>query len=166
MAKGKKLDKLSVYKIMLKMFECGNLTLTSKELNIPISTVDRIYKTNLNKKEFKALKEKTEEDFVKKADSIIIKATDLLERRLDIALENQNELEELIDELYDARDEEGKLLNYKERENLVKKIAKLQLNNLPEITTAIGTLYDKRALAQGNPTANNNVTINIELTDE
>lgn len=166
MAKGKKLDKLSVYKIMLKMFECGNLTLTSKELNIPISTVDRIYKTNLNKKEFKALKEKTEEDFVKKADSIIIKATDLLERRLDIALENQNELEELIDELYDARDEEGKLLNYKERENLVKKIAKLQLNNLPEITTAIGTLYDKRALAQGNPTSNNNVTINIELTDE
>lgn len=166
MAKGKKLDKLSVYKIMLKMFECGNLTLTSKELNIPISTVDRIYKTNLNKKEFKALKEKTEEDFVKKADSIIIKATDLLERRLDIALENQNELEELIDELYDTRDEEGKLLNYKERENLVKKIAKLQLNNLPEITTAIGTLYDKRALAQGNPTANNNVTINIELTDE
>lgn len=166
MAKGKKLDKLSVYKIMLKMFECGNLTLTSKELNIPISTVDRIYKTNLNKKEFKALKEKTEEDFVKKANSIIIKATDLLERRLDIALENQNELEELIDELYDARDEEGKLLNYKERENLVKKIAKLQLNNLPEITTAIGTLYDKRALAQGNPTSNNNVTINIELTDE
>lgn len=166
MAKGKKLDKLSVYKIMLKMFECGNLTSTSKELNIPISTVDRIYKTNLNKKEFKVLKEKTEEDFVKKANSIIVKATDLLERRLDVALENQNELEELIDELYDARDEEGKLLNYKERENLVKKIAKLQLNNLPEITTAIGTLYDKRALAQGNPTANNNVTINIELTDE
>jgi transcriptional regulator len=166
MAKGKRIDKLSVYKIMLKMFECDNLTETSKELKIPITTVSTIYKRNKDKKEFVSLRKKQERNFVEKADSIINKATDLLERRLNVALENQNELEELIDAIYDATDEEGNKLKYKEREDLIKKITRLQLNNLPELTTAIGTLYDKRALSLGDPTVNNNVTINIELTDD
>lgn len=166
MAKGKRIDKLSVYKIMLKMFECDNLTKTSKELKIPITTVSTIYKRNKDKKEFVSLRKKQERNFVEKADSIINKATDLLERRLNVALENQNELEELIDTIYDATDEEGNKLKYKEREDLIKKITRLQLNNLPELTTAIGTLYDKRALSLGDPTVNNNVTINIELTDD
>lgn len=166
MAKGKRIDKLSVYKIMLKMFECDNLTETSKELKIPITTVSTIYKRNKEKKEFVSLRKKQERNFVEKADSIINKATDLLERRLNVALENQNELEELIDTIYDATDEEGNKLKYKEREDLIKKITRLQLNNLPELTTAIGTLYDKRALSLGDPTVNNNVTINIELTDD
>lgn len=166
MAKGKRIDKLSVYKIMLKMFECDNLTETSKELKIPITTVSTIYKRNKDKKEFVSLRKKQERNFVEKADSIINKATDLLERRLNVALENQNELEELIDTIYDATDEEGNKLKYKEREDLIKKITRLQLNNLPELTTAIGTLYDKRALSLGDPTVNNNVTINIELTDD
>lgn len=166
MAKGKRIDKLSVYKIMLKMFECDNLTETSKELKIPITTVSTIYKRNKDKKEFVSLRKKQERNFVEKADSIINKATDLLERRLNVALENQNELEELIDTIYDATDEKGNKLKYKEREDLIKKITRLQLNNLPELTTAIGTLYDKRALSLGDPTVNNNVTINIELTDD
>lgn len=166
MAKGKRIDKLSVYKIMLKMFECDNLTETSKELKIPITTVSTIYKRNKDKKEFVSLRKKQERNFIEKADSIINKATDLLERRLNVALENQNELEELIDTIYDATDEEGNKLKYKEREDLIKKITRLQLNNLPELTTAIGTLYDKRALSLGDPTVNNNVTINIELTDD
>lgn len=166
MAKGKRIDKLSVYKIMLKMFECDNLTETSKELKIPITTVSTIYKRNKDKKEFVSLRKKQERNFVEKADSIINKATDLLERRLNVALENQNELEELIDTIYDATDEEGNKLKYKEREDLIKRITRLQLNNLPELTTAIGTLYDKRALSLGDPTVNNNVTINIELTDD
>lgn len=166
MAKGKRIDKLSVYKIMLKMFECDNLTETSNELKIPITTVSTIYKRNKDKKEFVSLRKKQERNFVEKADSIINKATDLLERRLNVALENQNELEELIDTIYDATDEEGNKLKYKEREDLIKKITRLQLNNLPELTTAIGTLYDKRALSLGDPTVNNNVTINIELTDD
>jgi transcriptional regulator len=151
---------------MLKMFECDNLTETSKELKIPITTVSTIYKRNKDKKEFVSLRKKQERNFVEKADSIINKATDLLERRLNVALENQNELEELIDAIYDATDEEGNKLKYKEREDLIKKITRLQLNNLPELTTAIGTLYDKRALSLGDPTVNNNVTINIELTDD
>lgn len=166
MPKGKKLSKLDTYKIMLKMFECGSLTETSKELKIPISTIDRIYKNNLNKKEFQVLKMKTEEDFVKKANSIINKATDLLERRLDVALDNQIELEKIISEIMDADDENGEPLKFKDKQDLIKKIARLQLNNLPELTTAIGTLYDKRALALGDPTTNNNVIINIELSDE
>ena len=107
MAKGKRIDKLSVYKIMLKMFECDNLTETSKELKIPITTVSTIYKRNKDKKEFVSLRKKQERNFVEKADSIINKATDLLEsvkkknslfRRLRI-----NGLRSIEDDLYEYR---------------------------------------------------------------
>ena len=40
---------------------------------------------------------------------------------------------------------------------------RLQVNNL---STVIGTLYDKRALARGEPTNNEKLTINIELSDD
>lgn len=166
MPKGQKTDKLTTYKIMLKMFDCDNLSQTSKELKIPISTVDKIYKKNKEKKEFISLKKKQEKKFLDKANSIISKATDVLEKRLDIALQNQQELEEIIDIIYDVEKIDDEKLNYKQKESLIKKVSKLQLNNLTELTTAIGTLYDKRALELGTPTANNNVTINIELSDE
>ena len=40
---------------------------------------------------------------------------------------------------------------------------KLQVNNL---STVIGTLYDKRALARGEPTNNEKLTVNVELSDD
>ena len=39
---------------------------------------------------------------------------------------------------------------------------KIQVNNL---STVIGTLYDKRALAKGEPTSNERLSIKVELTD-
>lgn len=40
---------------------------------------------------------------------------------------------------------------------------KIPVNNL---STVIGTLYDKRALAKGEPTSNEKLTINIGLSDD
>ncbi|MCQ2087685.1 MAG: hypothetical protein MJZ37_06425 [Bacilli bacterium] len=51
----------------------------------------------------------------------------------------------------------------KRLENEIEAADSIPVNNL---STVIGTLYDKRALAKGDPTSNEAVTIRVELTDE
>ena len=48
-------------------------------------------------------------------------------------------------------------------DSLDDKEERLPVNNL---STVIGTLYDKRALARGEPTNNEKLTINVELSDD
>lgn len=160
MAKGKKTDNETIYKIMLSMFVTNNFSETSRELNIPTTTVEKIYKDNKDKDEFVKLCVEKKKDFVNTADNIIDKATKLLDKRLTTALDRQNELDLLLDVVYEA-EENGKKLPAKQQIEIAKKLSKIQLNGLSEITTAIGTMYDKRALAKGDPTnnINNNSTI-------
>lgn len=157
--KGKKTDNETIYKIMLSMFSTNNFNETSRQLNIPVKTVEKIYKENKDKEEFTKLCIEKKEEFAEKATSIINKATELLERRLEMALENQDELDELIDEVWQI---DKKDLNETRKKTLVNKLTKMQLNNLSEITTAIGTLYDKRALAKGETTSNTGVMIQMD----
>lgn len=159
MAKGKKTDTLTIYKIMLSVFETNNFSETARNLKIPVKTVEMIYKKNKDKKEFTKLCQEKKEEFVDKADRIVNKGTELLERKLTLALEKQEDLEMLIDEVMDVKDDDMK---YKEKVDAIKKIAKLQLNNLSEITTAIGTIYDKRALAKGESTQNQTMIVKMD----
>ena len=96
--RGKKLPPETVYKIMLSVFNTGSYSESARQLKIPESTVEKIYKDNKDKPEFVKLCEEKREEFVEKATQIINKATDLLSRRIDTALDNQDELDELIDE--------------------------------------------------------------------
>ena len=59
-----------------------------------------------NKEEFKKVQEQKKEEFVDKASEIIDKALELLKRRYNKALDNENELEELIDIVFKANDPE------------------------------------------------------------
>ena len=81
--RGKKTDNETIYKIMISMFSTGNSNETSKLLGVPQRTVEDIYKKNIEKEEFARLREKKTDDFVKKADRIIEKAMNRLERTLD-----------------------------------------------------------------------------------
>ena len=122
MARGKKTDNETIYKIMISMFSTDNFNETSRQLNIPVKTVETIYKKNIEKEEFAKLRIEKKEEFADKATRIIDKALNRLEKILD----DNNE--------------------------------KIPTNNL---STVIGTLYDKRALAQGESTVNNTITINM-----
>lgn len=157
--KGKKTDNETIYKVMLSMFSTGNFSETARQLDMPQSTVEKIYKDNKNEPEFVKLCEEKKEQFVETATNIINKATELLERRIEVALDNQDELDELIDEVWQI---DKKDLNETRKKALVNKLTKMQLNNLSEITTAIGTLYDKRALARGESTTNTGITIKMD----
>ena len=121
--RGKQLDSETVYKIMLSMFATNNFAETGRQLDIPATTVEKIYKDNKNKPEFVELCAKKQDDFIEKATRIIDKALNRLEKSLD----NNDE--------------------------------KIPVNNL---STVLGTLYDKRALAKGETTSNTGVMIQMD----
>jgi len=126
MARGKKTEPELIYKVMLSYVTTGNYSETARQLDMAESTVRKIIDDNKDKEEFAKLCEKKTDEFVKKADSIIYKALNRLEKELD-------------------SDE------------------KIPVNNL---STVIGTLYDKRALAKGDPTSNEVMTIKVDVIDE
>jgi len=123
MAKGKKTDNETIYKVMVSVFSTGNYSETARQLNIPVGTVEDIYKRNIEKEEFAKLRKEKAEEFTEKASKIIDKAL----KRLEQALDDKEE--------------------------------KIPVNNL---STVIGTLYDKRALAEGKSTVNADITIKMD----
>lgn len=162
MAKGQKTDNETIYKVMLSYAVTNNYSETARNLDMPTSTVKKIVNDNQDKEEFVKLCNQKKNEFVESADEIIKKGTKLLNRRLDVALERQEELEMLLDSVYDVPDDDMKP---KEKLEIAKKLSRIQLNGLNEITTAIGTLYDKRALAKGESTENSSFDVNIRVIE-
>lgn len=162
MAQGKKTDNETIYKIMLSYYITRNYSQTGRDLGIDESTIRHIVKENINKEEFTKLYEQKKEEFVKNADRIINKGTELLERRLNIALDNQEELDDLIFEVYNASRED---IKEQQKKSLVNKIMKMQINSLSEITTAIGTMYDKKRVAEGGNEQTGTPQVNINIVD-
>lgn len=162
MAQGKKTDNETIYKIMLSYYITRNYSQTGRDLGIDESTIRHIVKENINKEEFTKLYEQKKEEFIENANRIINKGTELLERRLNIALENQEELDDLIYEVYNASKEE---IKEQQKKSLVKKIMKMQINSLSEITTAIGTMYDKKRVAEGGEEKTETPSVQINIVD-
>lgn len=123
MAKGKKTDNETIYKIMVSMFSTNNFSETGRQLGIATTTVEKIYKDNKDKPEFVKLCNEKKEEFTDKASRLIDKAL----KRLEEALDNKED--------------------------------KIPVNNL---STVIGTLYDKRALAKGESTSNTDINIKMD----
>jgi len=117
MAQGKKTDSQTIYNIMDSYFETRSYAQTSRNLGVPESTVEKLVKEHIKDQEFRELWAKKKEDFATKADLLIYKAMDRLNKELD------------------SED-------------------KISVNNL---STVIGTLYDKRTIA------NNGGTPNVEI---
>ena len=124
MARGKKTSPEVIYQVMTSYAITRNMNETSKALNMPYSTVKDIIDSNIDKDEFKKLREEKENEFSEKASRII----DLLLERVE---------NEVLDD---------------EKE--------IPLNHL---TTALGTLYDKRALSRGEMTQNLGFATNLSL---
>lgn len=124
MARGKKTDPETIYKVMTSWAITNNLKETARNLGMAPSSVKKIVDDNISKPEFERLCAEKRESFSKKADIIIDKALRRLERELD---------------------DEGKAI---------------PVNHL---TTVIGTMYDKKALADG--TATDNVSVSIKLPE-
>lgn len=132
--RGKKTDNETIYKIMLSVFDTNNYNESARILNLPQKTVEKIYKEHKNDKEFTKLCAQKKDEFIERATRIINKASNLLEKRIDTATEEEEELEELLENIYKA---DKKDLGEAEKKAIVSKIKKMQLNSLNEISTAL-----------------------------
>ena len=160
MSRGKKTPPETIYKIMASWAVTQNLKETARNLGLAVSTVKCIVDANKDKPEFEKLRNEKTKAFSEQASEIIDKGLRLLHRRLDRALESEEDLDLLIDEIYDSPKTE---LTQDEKNRLIAKIKALQLQDVKSITTAIGTLYDKKALADGEST--DNVSVKIKLPE-
>ncbi len=160
MARGKKTSPEVIYQVMALWFTNYNMRETARTLNLPLSTVKDIVDKNKNADGFEELRTQTEKAFAQKTTEIIEKGLLLLNKRLNRAIEHEEDLDELIDEIWDIDDDE---MSYKEKDKLVNKVKTLQLQNIKDITTAIGTLYDKRALSRGEMTQNLGFATNLSI---
>ena len=159
MARGKKHDKQTIYNIVANYAVTGNFHETARQLNMPQKSVEYCVKRHFNDPEFAQLRSQKKEDFASKASEIIDTGLDLLDRRLKTAFNHERELDKLIQEIYTT---DNKKISLDEKSKLIAKIRTLQIQRLGDITTAIGTLYDKRALAFGESTEH----ISFTLPDE
>lgn len=83
MPRGKNTSPEMIYEIMTSWAITNNVNETAKQLGIAESTVRKIVKANKDKSEFTKLCEEKKETFSKKADKIIDKALNRLERDID-----------------------------------------------------------------------------------
>lgn len=132
--KGKKYSPEIVERALALLATTNNICEVAKKMNLPESTVRDWAKQNKDK--FEKLRTKKKQEFVENAWRIIEKANKLLEKKLDVALKNQGELDELLAKM---RGE----IDYKK---LAEKVKAIKIDNLSNLTTTIGTLYDKQAL--------------------
>lgn len=143
----------------------GSFAETARQLGVARSTIKGwIDRKKLDEPdEFERLRTEKKEEFIDKASEIIDKGLKLLDRRINTALEHENELDLLIDEIFRSDKDE---LSQEEKGRLVNKIKSIQVQKLGEITTAIGTLYDKRALAKGDSTQNTKVSVELSMDEK
>ncbi|MBP3359930.1 MAG: hypothetical protein J6N52_03680 [Clostridia bacterium] len=158
MPRGKKTPPEVIYQIMTSWAVTNNFKETARELELPVTTVKSIVDSNKDKPEFVKLRNEKMDEFSVRASEIIQKGLTLLNKRFDRAIASEEDLDLLIDEIFATDKEE---LTQDEKNRLVNKIRALQLQDIRAITTAIGTLYDKKALADGKPTENTKITFDL-----
>lgn len=83
MTKGKQVEMLDIYKIMLCYFETRNFSEVERRLNIPRKTIEKIYNEHKEDEEFKKLCQQKKDEFVEQANRIINKTMNRIEKELD-----------------------------------------------------------------------------------
>lgn len=82
----------------------------------------------------------------------------MLDRQLSRAIDREDEIDELIDEVYNADED---VLSDRDKNETARRLSRLKLEDIKALTTAIGTLYDKKALSDGKATSNTEVTFKL-----
>lgn len=156
MARGQKYNDDLKEKAFALLAVNNSVSLVAKELGLPRSTV-KTWKEIYDKEAEKGgeptiaeLRQENKKRFVDDAWRLIDKTKTLLERRLDRALTNEDELDELLGEICKL---DNKELTNEQRKALYQKIKTLKLEQTKELAVVLGTLYDKQALANKEATA-------------
>lgn len=151
-------------KVIAMFCEGFSQTEIGKKTGVPRSTISgwiKNYKQENPDNEMDTIRREKKAEFAAKAWDVIDDSMELLGGRVKTALEKENELDELLDEVLSDKE-----LNENKKKALIAKIHALQVHNIKDISTVIGTLYDKQALAQGETTQNiGGFEVNIKVVE-
>ena len=149
MAQGKKYNDDIKEQALALLSVNNNVGEVAKQLGLPYKTVYNWRNQPSNDTpNLEKLRNENKEKFVNKSWEIIGKAQKLIDKRMNRAIEFEDEIDELIDRI--AIDDS---LTDAEIKSIITKIKKLKLESATELSTVIGTLYDKQALANKEATA-------------
>lgn len=179
MAQGKKYsDELKEKAIAL--LSCNNASFVAEKLGLPYSTVETWEMKALKqaKKDIEAkesgesvevtkrfteqnlieLRQKKKEEFIESAWGLIDLSKKVLKKRLERALESEEALDELVEEITKL---DYKTLTSQQRQALYVKLSKIKVEDVKSLATVLGTIYDKQALANKEATAivEGNITV-------
>lgn len=148
MPKGVKLsgaDKEKVKAVLYINPEASNREL-SRRTGIPRQTIDTMITDLKSSDEFDHYRQIQKEQFIQEAWAVVRKATLLADRRFSRALDDETALDKFLDML--MRDD----VSQSDKKAIYSRIKDLQMTSIRDIAIALGTLYDKQALASGEPT--------------
>lgn len=103
--------------------------------------------TTVDGKSLVELRQLKKDKFVDDAWAMLEDAKNLLARKLKRALEDEDTLDEILDAFENMEDEQGNGLSDKALRELYRKFSALKLEDVRALSTVVGTLYDKQALA-------------------
>ena len=141
----------------------GNIERVAEEMHIAPSTIRGwIKKADAESGAVADLRAKKRAEFADRAWGTIDKGVRLLEREMTTALQGAEQIDEIIRQISAMGSDD---MAYKDRVELIKRLSRIARPDMREITTAIGTMYDKAALARGESTANETFAVNIKVVD-
>lgn len=156
MARGQKHNDDIKEKARALLVADNNVSRVAKALGIPRSTI-KSWKESFEREseqgtdDFAELRHKKKESFVNNAWDIIKQSQTLLARRLNRAIESENEIDALVEEITKL---DHKQLTDTQRKALYSRITAIKVESVKEIAVVLGTLYDKQALAANEATQN------------
>lgn len=164
--RGQQWDDETKAKAIVMMESENNLENVVRELKVPRSTL-RSWRDNHDKKAVEngeetiaEIRQRKKEEFARKAWRTIDTAMQIAERRLQRELTAEGAIDELCEKI--AKDptilEDPELL----RDTLTK-INSTKITKISELSTLIGTLFDKYSLANKDPTVNIGGEIDINV---
>lgn len=128
--------------------------LIAKEVGVSWATVDKISKEDPD--ELESLREEKREEFIDIIYNDMQEALTLGRQKIKLAQVALEEFQPTIDKLIDLLSEKDDVKGG-EIVEVIKAISSITNIPLGQISTYFGTLYDKRALMKGDPTANTNI---------
>ncbi len=177
MAKGQKLEEKQIEVMRAYLAAGSSLAETARKMGLPKSTVATWKKRFEDEKpsasdeldlerprpqkgagaralesgqSFEELRTMNTEQFIKDAGEIVGMSQQLVKHNLACAIEHREKIDKVIDLLY----ERGKEMLPQELRACVKVLLELKQPDIGKLSSVMGTMYDKRALARGEPTEN------------
>ena len=185
MAKGQRLGEKQIEVMRAYLAAGSSLAETARKMGLPKSTV-ATYKKRFeaegrderenerprpekgagaraleNRPTFEELRTLNQEQFIRDAGEIVSMSQHLVRYNLERAIEQREKIDRAIDVLC----ERGGELTPQEFKQCVRVLLELKLPDIGKLSQVCGTMYDKRALARGEPTENIGGTAIIKFED-